>query len=623
MNALYTQSNERDSYAGKLVLSILVLFALMIAIMYKIQNSDPLPKNNGFVVPAPTHQTIYILSSKDSAALYAKNGLSAEAYANKLKHFAKFLEKLGYKTKIIPASKIGKLPQHAVLLAVDAPALSAKTKESLKSFLSNGGNLFFNFTTGFSDNKGHYIGDKFVHDITGLSLSKRLGFVSFRGDGALFMTPKMLSPLAGYLDDGTSLTIVLYDKIPFFVTPDKLKPDYYATVFSQASPTVAKNREQSIRTEESGMGWHGYYGKGKWVYTSFPAYSFYDSSEQANAFKKLAAGIIDFLAKPVIVKTYPYIDQDSAIFISEDTEYKFTNFQRFADLAQEYKTPVTAFIVAGLAKLPEHKEMMQRIAKNPYVEFASHSTSHKQIVGKDAEYVKNETLGSKTILDKYAPAPIRGFRPPREELNDLMKKYLSNGGFVYILGATKEFLYPKFDKKFPNLLYIPRHGTDDYSYLVNLDWSQQEIVDQMIKEANFVTGMNGIYTLSVHTHLFTYGTNINIMRKFFHYLQNHPELKPLSGRQIYTRIALAENLRHSTKVVGNQLVITLSNDNGMAVKDLHIKLFKHPGSRIIKGGVDNPKVVASVNNAESYVHLDTVPANSTIKIYLTLDHIEG
>jgi peptidoglycan/xylan/chitin deacetylase (PgdA/CDA1 family) len=623
MNALYTKSQEHDSYAGKLILSILVLFALMIAIMYKIQNGEPLPKNNGFVVPAPTHETIYILSSKDSAELYAKNGLSSEEYAAKLKRFAKHLKKIGYKTKIISSSKIGKLPQHAVLLAVDAPALSQTAKDRIKRFLSNGGNLFFNFTTGYSDSKGHYIGDKFVHEITGLNLSKRLGFVSFKGDGALFMTPKMLSPLATYLNDGTSLTIVLYDKIPFYDTPSKLTPDLFATVFSQAAPTVAKNREQSMRPDESGMGWHGYYGKGKWVYTSFPAYSLYDSGEQTNAFKKLTAGIIDFLANPITTKIYPFIDQESAIFISEDTEYKFTNFQRFADLAQEYKTPVTAFIVAGLAQLPEHKEMMQNIAKNPYVEFASHSTSHKQIVGKDAEYVKNETLGSKLIIDKYAPVPIRGFRPPREELNDLMKKYLSDGGFVYILGATKEFLYPKFDKKFPNLLYIPRHGTDDYSYLVNLDWSQQEIVDQMIKEAHFVTGMNGIYTLSVHTHLFTYGTNINIMRKFFHYLQNHPELKPLSGRQIYMRVALAQNLHQSTNIVGNQLVITLTNDNAMAVKDLNIKLFKHPGSRIIKGGVDNPKVVASVDNLKSTIHLDTVPAKSTIKIYLTLDHIEG
>ncbi|RUM65403.1 MAG: hypothetical protein DSZ05_06215, partial [Sulfurospirillum sp.] len=196
--------------------------------------------------------------------------------------------------------------------------------------------------------------------------------------------------------------------------------------------------------------------------------AFYDNLEQKNDFKKLLSGIINYLAKPVTAKIYPFVDNKGAVFISEDTEYKFSNFERFADLAKEYQFPVTAFIVANLAQKPEHQEMMHRIAQNPYVEFASHSTSHKQIVGKSEAYIVNETAGSKKIIDRYASEPIQGFRPPREELNDLMRKHLAKSGFTYILGATEEHLYPKFDK--PNLLIIPRHGTDDFSYLVNLDW---------------------------------------------------------------------------------------------------------------------------------------------------------
>ncbi len=616
MNATYIKPH--DNYASRLILSILVLFALMVAIMYKIQQNDPLPKNNGFVPPVTTHKVLYILSSRSSAVLYGKNGVSAEAYAAKLKRFAAFLNKMGYRTKIIPESKVASLSGDAILLAVDAPALSDKTKARLKTFMQNGGSLFFNFTTGYSDQKGDYIGDRFVHEITGLRLSPRVGFLAFKGDGALFMTTKMLSPFSRYLDDGRSLTVVLYDKVPFYLSDKMHKPDIYATIFSQTAPPVSKKWEESLKTEESGMGWHGYYGKGRWAYVSFPTYSFYDNSEQRRPFAKLMAGIIDFLSAKVQTQCYPFIDRKGGVFISEDTEYKFTNFQRFADLAQEYRFPVTAFIVASLADMPEHREMMHKIAQNPYVEFGSHSTSHKQIVGKDAAYIKNETLGSKTILDKYAPKPIRGFRPPREELNDLMKQYLDQGGFVYILGATKEFLYPKFDPKYPNLLYIPRHGTDDYSYLVNLDWTQQQIVDQIIKEAHFVNDLNGIYTLSVHTHLFAYGTNINIMRKFFHYMQAHPELRPLSGRQIYTRVALRQNLKQESRLVGNQLVITVTNDNDLPVDDLHIKLFKAPGVRIVKGGVDDKRVKVYVNDTEGFVRLDTIPPHKKVDIYLTL-----
>ena len=204
-----------------------------------------------------------------------------------------------------------------------------------------------------------------------------------------------------------------------------------------------------------------------------------------------------------------------------------------------------------------------------------------------------------------------------------MKKHLASGGFTYILGASEPFLYPKFDLQEPSLLYIPRHGTDDYSYLVNLDWSQREIVDEIIKETNFVTKLNGIYTLSVHTHLFSYGTNINILRKYYEYLQKNPNFNPVNGSEIYQKITLSNHLHQTSKVIGNQLIITITNDNDQDIKNLHIKLFKHPKSKITAGNVDIETVRVNVDNKRSEVLIDKIPAKSTFNIYLTLDHIEG
>jgi len=416
---------------------------------------------------------------------------------------------------------------------------------------------------------------------------------------------------------------VHYDKLPLFNTPNFLKPDLVATSFNQATPPVATDMTKSLHQHEAGMGWHGYLGKGKWVYTSLPSYAFYDNTDQADAYKKLLSGMIDYLSKPIIAKIYPYIDYKSAVFISEDTEYKFENFQRFADLAKENQTPVTAFIVAGLAKQPQYKEMMENIAKNPYVEFASHSTSHKQIVGKDEAYVKQETAGSKTILDKYAPQPIHGFRPPREELNDLMRKELSQSGFTYILGATQEHLYPEFDKKEPSLLIIPRHGTDDYSYLVNLDWDQKQIVDQMIKEVNFVTDLNGIYTLSVHTHLFTYSTNIEIMRKFFKYLKQHPKFKPLNGQALTKRVVLAKGIEQKLTHDGDVYTLTIENNNQLPVDNLYIKLFKNPNLRVTKGSVDQSTSTVKVDNQDNTLYVNHIDPKSSVTIHFQLDSIKG
>ncbi len=617
----------RDRYGASLIFSILGLFALMMYILFKLQSSEPAPShNNGFIVPPVTHKTIYLMTSKPSALLYAKSGHSLEEYTSKIKQFAKLIHSLGYTTKLVPSSELSSLPKAAILFIVDAPAMTQETKKAVKSFVQNGGNLFFNFTAGYSDENGKYLGSTFVHTLTGLSLNKRLGFVTFKdekGNGSLFVTPKLLSPLSLYLPEGKNLFVVLYDKVPLYDTPTTLQPDMMATSFSQATPPVATDAAKSIRQQEAGMAWHGYYGKGKWIYTAMPSYAFTDNREQKDDFKKLLSGIIAYLAKPVTAKIYPFIDNKGAIFISEDTEYKFTNFERFADLAKEYRFPVTAFIVANLAQKPEHKAMMERIAQNPYVEFASHSTSHKQIVGKSETYIINETAGSKKILDKFASSPIQGFRPPREELNDLMRKHLAQSGFTYILGATEEHLYPEFDKKEPNLLIIPRHGTDDFSYLVNLDWDQDQIVRQMIREANFVTALNGIYTLSIHTHLFAYSTNINIMKKFFHYLSQHPEFKIIGGKALYQNVRLAKHLSQKLEQKGNQYIMTVTNDNDTAVNDLYIQLFKNPKAKITSGSVNNKNITVKINNSQSNVFLNTVPAKSTVKIYFTLENMKG
>ncbi len=623
MNPAIAIQKNKDTYGSKLVFVIIMLFALMTMIMYKIQHNQPKVENNGFIPLNHEKTVIYLMRSKTSALFYTKNGIAPEQYTKKLNRFVSYLKSLHYDVKMISEKELSTLPKDGILFLIDAPALHDKIKSNIIQFVKNGGKLFFNFTTGFSNAKGKYEGEKFITDITGLKISKHAGFATFKDSGGLFITPKLLSPFSKYLHDGKLLNVVLYDKIPFYISTDNLLPDIYATSYPQITPPVTKNRADNFTTQESGVAWHGYLGKGKWVYTSMPSYSFYDIKEQKDDFKKILAAMIDYLKDPVYTQKYPYIDRKSMIFISEDTEYKFSNFQRFADLSKEYSIPVTAFIVASLADKPQNQKMMHDIAKNPWVEFGSHSTTHNKIVGESEAYIINETTHSKEIIDKYSSKPIQGFRPPREELNELMKKHLLSSGFNYILGESQSYLYPKFDRKNPNLLILPRHGTDDYSYLVNLDWSQSQIVDEIIKESEFVTLLNGIFTLSVHTHLFTYGTNINILRKYYTYLQNHPKLHPLNGSEVYNKIKFANHITQCSKMVNNQLIITVNNQNHEDVKNLHIKIFKNPQNKIVAGNVDIESIKVRVNNKKSEVIIDKLPADKTFNIFLTLNKPKG
>ncbi len=611
---------KKDYYVAKLGLSLLFLFAIMAFMMYKIQqgseNSETKPS---FAVPVLTNKPIYIVKSYSTAVTFSKNGLSSDSYIEKLDEFKRFLSTMGYKSSYIDEDKIGSLDKKSILFLLDAVALSDEAKEGIKLFTKNGGALLFNFNTGFSNGDGKYIGDQFVHDITSLKLSKK-GFVKFE-DG-IFMTKKLLSPLSSSYQMGELLYLVIYDNIPIYDNPNGLKPDLMALAYNQSSPPRGKDDVAKLTFSESGIGWSGYYGEGRWIYLNFPSYSFYETAGKSSEFAKLLNSMIAYLSSDIIVEKFPYLDQESAIFISEDTEYRFENFEKFSDLSLKYQIPVTAFIVGNLAEKPQYSSLMSKVAQNPYLEFASHSTSHKKIISEPEDFIKNETIGSKSIIDRYAPTPIVGFRPPREELNDLMKKYLQEGGYKFILPKTQQYLYPKFDEKYRNIMMISRHGTDDYGYLVNLDWDQKTIIDQMKEEANFVTYLNGIYTLSMHTHLFAYDTNINIVDSFFQHVKENPQLKPLSGIQIYNKVIQTMGIDLSSKVEMNRLIITIKNNNNKIIKDLNLRIFKNPLNKIkgLQANISN--IVLELNrqsDKEVDLNIETLQPNSETVLFINYE----
>jgi peptidoglycan/xylan/chitin deacetylase (PgdA/CDA1 family) len=608
---------KKDNYGLKMLLLIGILLSVMVMMFNKIQQQEPITPS--FTIPVMTDKPIHILKSYATAVTYQKNGLDKSQYTLKLEQFNKYIKSLGYKTEYIEEEKIGSLSRDAILFIPDAIALSTRSKEMVKRFVSEGGNLFFNNSSGFSDEKGTYRGDGFVKDITKLEISKDKNFVNFKE--SIFLTQRILSPLIN-VNTGILLEASIYDPVPIFITTKHQEPDFLLTTYDQTNPPLDKDGTGDFSLAESGTAWHGYYGQGKWYYMNLPSYFFYDAVEHLNDYKRFMNAIINYLATDVVIQKFPYIDKENIVFISEDTEYKFKNFKKFSDLAQKYKIPVTAFIVSSLASAEEHQDMMREIALNPYVEFGSHSHLHKKIIDTNASYAKQETADTKVILDRYASQPIIGFRPPREELDSLMKKYLQEGGFKYILSITHKYLYPRFDKKYQNLLIIPRHGTDDYSYLINLDWDQNQIVKQIKKETEFVTALDGIFTLSIHTHLFAYNNNINIVEEYFKYLNANPKFTPLNGRSIAQRVTQNENIDIHYSKTGKLITLSIKNRNKVAVENFSCKLFKNPNMRIksIKcnetSGRKNTKERDTTN-----IKLKELKPNSTTTVYIEVEKI--
>jgi len=558
---LYRTESHADYYGMKFLGTLIVLLMLLAyASFYLIQNYY----SKSFLDLSLSDKKVYLLKSTTLKRMYERNGMDYDAYKTRLQHFETLASDNGYKSEVIYSDALKKLPKESKLIALDMMSLSSDEIDNIDSFVTRGGRLIYNFTSGFLDESLKYQSDNLVSRISHFKLDPDINTVQYDKNNTGYMSTKLLSPLTNYLPLSRALELVMYDPLPIFDTPNGIEADAYLTNWSQINYlVVGKNRE--LDKKQAGLVWHGYKGLGKWVYFSFPSYSMMEAepSDYANFFK----GMLEYLDKDIVISAYPYIDAKNVVFVSEDTEYKFENLQQFYNIAQKYKFPVTAFCVGNLAQ--EHKELMKKVSSSKYVEIGSHSYSHKKIVGTNKENIIKETKGSRTLLEKLSNQNVYGFRPPREELSKMMLKWLDKGGFKYIEAEGENRLTPYMKD---DLLIIPRHGTDDYSYFINLDWDSKKILEEMKHQVNVLVDLNGIYTMSTHTHLMSFSSNINIEDKFFAYVKSHRDISPMNGIMIYNRVTQKANLSSKVTQTSKKIIMTVNNNNAVEIKNMHYSI---------------------------------------------------
>jgi len=549
------------SYDAKVWLLLITLLVGLALTTFQLKQSFH-AKN--LIMLTENKKAIYLYEPSYLKATFETLKIDYEAYSEMSKKFLASNKKMGLDVQTI--SSLDDMDKEGTLILLDVIALSQKDKETIQKHVKNGGALLFNSSAGFRDEISKYKSDSFIHTITGLSLSQEHGYLTF--PEGLLATPKLLSPITTALQSGPLIDINIYDPLPIFNMPKGFSADLYMTNHPQAS--YPKIGEKQLPKMSSGLVWSGTYGKGKWAYTSLPLYTLYESPQSQKELLSLYKGMINYLDRDVVVRSYPYLDAKSISFVSEDTEYRYESVGQFAKLSYEYKIPTTIFCVAELAQ--ENKEMMQEVVKNPYLEVGSHSYSHKAIVGTDPKNYLHETQASKKLLEMLTQREVYGFRPPREEIDALLITDLKEGNFSYILNSNEGKLYPYFND---DIMIIPRHGTDDYSYLVNLDWTPQQIVDNMIKESQFYQDLNGLYTMSTHTHLMNFSTNISILEQYYRYLKNAPEMVSMNGKMIYDRVTALQNIHISVSndSTAHRATIKITNQNDTEVKDYTFRLY--------------------------------------------------
>ncbi len=591
-------------FLNKLKTLLVFIFIFLLAILSGFVIYQLMPNINFSVYLNNERPTFKILLSNNTLNILKLKNLNPQKYKNDIVKLALRLKQNGFNYKIISEKDLIFLNKNDILISPDTYAISTFAKNEIKNFLAKGGTFVFNFRFGYFDENQHFLNAKTIEEIT--NLKKKIEAIP--KNKAIFYIHKRISPL-NMSDNPTREDLVIYDSLPIFHS--NFIPDIVLTNWSVTSSPQIQNHNLSIY--DDGIAWHGFYGKGKWFYFSFPAYVFLDMNDKE--FKKIFSNIASYSNNLISISSYPFLDKPNAVFISEDTEYKYPYGYNFAKLANEYNIDVTLFAVAKLAK--KYENITKAIAQFKNCEIGSHSYSHSKILGAPIEVLKQEIIYSKKLLEKITGRKIYGFRPPREEIDDRIEKMLKEAGYIYVMEKPKPFLLP-FTKKY-GIITIPRHGTDDYTYLIDTDFNKSQIFHNIILENNFVTALNGVYTLSVHTHLLAYKTNISVLEKYFKYLQNK-YFYPMKGKDIATKALLAQNISYDYSASSNIITLNISNNNNQEVKNLTFRIYT-PTIKIINFTPEidkyNVKIVSQNKLKRFYdVQINKIPPKTTIVIFI-------
>lgn len=612
----FFQQMKYKSYGVKAgILAVLLLLASS-TVFYQIF-VNYVPYDMFAAAGKRSDKKLFFLKSIQTINKLASFGIEKEGYIARLKDIEKLFFNQGFAVQYVDETKVSTLPLDSVLFAFDTIALSDKSVKDIEKFVSDGGFLVFNYHFAYNS-EDKFRDNEIIQRITGLKHPDIATHLE-KPDGTFYLLPKFLSPLTGATFPYVERTeLYSVDPIPLFVSDTGLEPDIKLSNWTMNSTPVLKDGKTDVQldSDEVGALWHGNYKKGNWVYFSFPSYGLFSVKKSVPVLSLVMESIVNFATQPATLASYPYIDSKKVVFISEDTEYKFKSFYSFINVAEKYKVPVTAFLVSNLAEKEEYLPAIKQAKKSPYFELASHSHTHKKIIETSTENIEMEILGSKKIIDKLTQKNLTGFRPPREELDEQMIEMLKSSGYEYVLEKNKGYMYPRDEHD--GLYVIPRTATDDYQFLVTLEWSPEEIVKRMIFETEFLTSMEGIYSLSVHTHLMAYKSNIKILDKYFDYLSHHPEYTAMQGKEVIDKVKKRENISYEIKQTRKNYLIDVINKNTEQVNKLTFRIFWLKANKInsINAEIRGISVKYTHNSGARYtdITVSSLKPLSTLKL---------
>jgi len=505
---------------------------------------------------------IYVYDSTTNEDFYEKIGIKKEIYRNRLKKIESWiLRDLDFIPKVIRKNELEKITtlrfiKNSVLLLPDVLSLSDEEFLLVKEFIKKGGGVLVNWYFGFRNEKGEYVGGKRIEKL--FPNISYIGDLHLKEKEPLFFALKGINPY-GIKLPGKKYQIAVYDPIPLF-KEEKANSDALLSTWS-ISPF------RNLPLNSIGCLRHRSLGKGRVVYFSFPFYSIFEIKEERRNFNHLFTGILSYLAGKPSISLFPLLDYPYATFLSLDTEFLFKNLIFFSDLLKELNIRGTAFCVASLAE--KEGTVFKEALKNPLLEIASHSYTHANLESPNVSLDK-EVTESKTLLEKLSGRKIWGFRPPMEKINAKVLEKIAGAGYKYVFAKpSPSSLFPYYSH---GIVVIPRTSRDDFDLMITEELSDEKVFQNLLKDFQFISYLNGCFTLSTHTFLLSSKEKINILKKFL----NIAEVKKgkfLTGMEYARTFVIFDGIYLKHKESDTKVYITISNNSNFGVKKVLLRYF--------------------------------------------------
>lgn len=435
--------------------------------------------------PLGARAEVVLLQSDTTRAFFHAHGGDYEKLAAP---WRAFFTRRGIHARELSAEKLAQLERPGVLILASTIALSDTERKVIAARLAAGWSVLGTWAVGVRDGSGEWTGYGFIDQVFGAEVVPELA----PGKDESFLLPYGETPLTHALPAGKRIYLLRSDG-PFLRVRARNGAARFGSWMRDA--TLPGALLGAAAFDERGGARRAFFGFAETAW----------NSAQADV-DALLAGTLDWLArKPILVKSaWPHPHQ-AALLLEMDTEDKFDNSLRFAQLLERHGVRGTFYSLTseGL-KFPG---VVKRLAARH--EMAYHAEVHVGFAKlADAEQdarLREMVRQMSTLIPDVSRAT--GFRAPLEQYDATTEKLLRARGLRHHAASpgSREDMLPGFSSAEPGvptdaaLVVLPRTWLDDINLFSAGLLKALPAEKMLLASLEDTVAMRGFGLLSLHT----------------------------------------------------------------------------------------------------------------------------